>query len=177
MTTSAASRSLACSPPDVDYTPEPHHIAIAEAVREVCKGFPDEYWSSCDEEHRFPTDFYEVMARNGWVGMAFPEELGGGGLGITEAAIVLHEIAASGAAMNGCTPLHLTMFALQPVVKFGSDRLKEAFVRPAAAGELHVAFGITEPDAGTDTSRIRTSAKRDGSGWVINGQKIWTTKA
>ena len=91
---------------------------------------------------------------------------------------MLHEIAASGAAMNGCSAVHLTVFGLNPVVKFGSDRLKDTFLPRAAAGELHVAFGVTEPDAGTDTGRISTRAVPDGKGgWTIHGRKIWTSKA
>jgi acyl-CoA dehydrogenase len=154
------------------------HASIAEAVDRVCTAFDDTYWSKCDTDHRFPTEFYDAMAAGGWVGVAIPEEYGGGGGGITEAAIVLNRVAASGAAMNGSSALHLTMFGLNPVVKFGNDRLKSAFLPRAATGELHVAFGVTEPDAGTDTSKISTRAigQVDGS-WRVRGRKIWTTKA
>ena len=118
------------------------------------------------------------MADGGWLGIVIPEEYGGGGQGITEGAIVLNRIAASGAGMNGCTALHLTMFGLNPVVKFGNDQLKQTFLPRAAAGDLHVAFGVTEPDAGTDTSRITTRAVEDGmGGWIVSGRKIWTSKA
>jgi acyl-CoA dehydrogenase len=150
---------------------------ISGAVREVCSGFDDGYWSSCDHDHRFPWEFYAKMAEGGWLGVAIPEDYGGGGRGITEAAIVLKEVAASGAAMNGCSAIHLTIFGLNPVVVFGNDRLKSTFLPRAAAGELHVAFGVTEPDAGTDTSRITTRAVADGDGWRVNGRKIWTSKA
>ena len=154
------------------------HVAIAEGVDRVCSRFDDAYWSACDTEHRFPWDFYDEMARGGWVGIAIPAEYGGGGGGITEAAIVLNRVAASGAAMNGSSALHLTMFGLNPVVKFGNDRLKSTFLPRAASGELHVAFGVTEPDAGTDTSRITTRAVEVGPGrFSIRGRKIWTTKA
>ena len=140
--------------------------------------FDDEYWASRDSQHEFPWDFYNVMASAGWLGIAMPEEYGGGGRGITEAAIILREVAASGAAMNGCSALHLTIFGLNPVVKFGNDRLKSEFIPRAAAGELHVAFGVTEPDAGTDTSRVSTRAEPDGKGgYIVRGRKIWTTKA
>jgi acyl-CoA dehydrogenase len=152
--------------------------AIADAVRAVCSGFDDDYWAGCDAEHRFPWDFYNVMAAGGWVGIAMPETYGGGGRGITEAAVVLREVAASGAAMNGCSALHLTIFGLNPVIKFGSDRLKDSFLPRACAGDLHVAFGVTEPDAGTDTSKITTRAEPDGrGGYVVRGRKIWTSKA
>ncbi len=162
----------------MDFTPDPDHLAIAEAVDRVCAGFDDAYWAACDTDHRFPWEFYKVMAEGGWIGIAIPEEYGGGGRGITEGALVLNRVAASGAAHNGSAALHLTMFGLNPVVKFGSDRLKEAFLPRAAAGDLHVAFGVTEPDAGTDTSRISTRAEEDGHGnYVVHGRKIWTTKA
>jgi acyl-CoA dehydrogenase len=162
----------------MDFTPDDDHEAIAAAVRKVCAGFDDDYWARCDAEHAFPWDFHRLMAEGGWLGVAIPEEYGGGGRGITEAAIVLREVARSGAAMNGCSALHLTIFGLNPVVRFGSERLKQAYLPRAAAGDLHVAFGVTEPDAGTDTARIRTRAEPDGrGGYVVHGRKIWTTKA
>jgi acyl-CoA dehydrogenase len=162
----------------VDFRENEDHAAIAEAVRAICVKFDDDYWSACDQEHRFPWEFYNVMAEGGWLGIAMPEEYGGGGLGITEASILLREVAASGAAMNGCTALHLTMFGLNPVQRFGSDRLKEAYLPRAVSGELHVSFGVTEPDAGTDTSRITTRAEPDGKGgYVVHGRKLWMTKA
>jgi acyl-CoA dehydrogenase len=155
----------------------PDHEQIARAIRERIVDFDDDYWSACDQEHRFPWDFFNALAADGWVGIAIPEEYGGGGGGVTEAAILLREIAASGAAMNGCTALHLNVFGLQPVIKYGNERLKKTFLPPAAAGDLHVAFAVTEPDAGTDTSRIKTRAVHDGENWRISGQKIWTSKA
>jgi len=162
----------------MDFSENPDHIAIAEAVRALCAGFPDEYWRRCEAAHEFPWDFYRAMAAGGWVGIALPEKYGGGGQGIQEASIVLREVAASGAAMNGCSALHLTIFGLNPVVVFGSEKLKQAFLPRAAAGELHVAFGVTEVDAGTDTSRVATRAEPDGrGGYVVRGQKVWTTKA
>lgn len=162
----------------MDFTPNEDHELIADAVDARCAEFDDSYWLACEEEHRFPWDFYAAMAKDGWLGMALPEEYGGGGRGITEASILMRKIAASGAAMNGCSALHLTVFGLQPVVKFGNDRLKETFLPRAVAGDLHVAFGVTEPNAGTDTSKIATRATRaPGGGWTISGQKIWTTKA
>jgi acyl-CoA dehydrogenase len=162
----------------VDFSDDDDLAAISEAVRNACRKFDDDYWSHCDAQHEFPWDFYRVMAEGGWLGVAMPEQYGGGGRGITEAATVLREVAASGAAMNGCSALHLTIFGLNPVVKFGSDQLKDAFLPRAVTGDLHVAFGVTEPDAGTDTSRITTRAEPDGrGGYVVHGRKTWTTKA
>jgi len=151
---------------------------IADGVRKVCASFDDDYWAKCDREHQFPQEFYARMAEGGWLGIAIPKEYGGGGQGISEAAVMMREIARSGAAMNGCSALHLTVFGLNPVVRFGNERLKSEFLPRAVAGDLHVAFGVTEPDAGTDTSRITTRAEQDGKGgWKITGRKIWTTKA
>jgi acyl-CoA dehydrogenase len=157
---------------------EADHELIAAGVRRVCGAFDDAYWRACEREHRFPWEFHDRLAEGGWVGIALPEEYGGGGRGITEAAIVLREVAASGAGMNGCSAVHLTVFGLNPVVRFGNERLRREFLPRAACGELHVAFGVTEPDAGTDTSRITCRADPDGEGgWRISGRKIWTTKA
>ena len=168
----------ACDTGDVDFRPNDDHAAIIEGVDRVCSDFDDEYWTTCDTEHTFPWEFYEAMAAGGWVGICIPEEFGGGGCGITEGALVLNRVAASGAGMNGSTALHLTMFGLNPVVKFGNDELKSTYLPRAATGDLHVAFGVTEPDAGTDTSRISTRAVDDGmGGFVVSGRKIWTSKA
>lgn len=156
---------------------DPDHALIARTIRERLTEFDDDYWLACDRDHRFPWEFFTAMAKDGWVGIAVPEEYGGGGQGVTEAAILMREVAASGAAMNGCTALHMNVFGLQPVIKYGNERLKDTFLPRAAAGDLHVAFAVTEPDAGTDTSRIKTRAVRDGDGWRITGQKIWTSKA
>lgn len=159
-------------------TEETDRAAIAAAVRHACADFDDDYWSRCDREHRFPSEFYRRLAEGGWIGIALPEAFGGGGRGITEAAIVLREVAASGAAMNGCSAIHLTIFGLNPVVRFGNERLKAHVLPRACTGDLHVAFGVTEADAGTDTSRVATRAVPDGTGgWVVTGRKIWTSKA
>jgi acyl-CoA dehydrogenase len=161
----------------VDFTPDEDHEAIADAVRKVCAGFGDDYWSRCDAEHEFPWEFYEAMADGGWIGVALPVVYGGGGLGITEASIVLEEVAASGAAMNGCSALHTSIFGMNPVVKHGSDALRDQYLPEVVAGRLHVAFGVTEPDAGTDTTRISTRAILDGDRYLVRGRKVWMTKA
>ena len=150
---------------------------IRAAVRKICSDYPDEYWAEKDEKHEFPWDFYDVMAEAGWIGIAIPEAYGGSGMGITEASLVLGEVAASGAAMNGATPLHLSMFGMEPVVKYGSEDMKQTYLPRVASGDLHVAFGVTEPDAGTDTTSIATAARREGDNYVVRGRKVWTTKA
>lgn len=161
----------------MDFSTSDEHEDIRDAVRQVCRGFGNDYWRSCDEEHRFPWDFYEAMAKGGWVGVCIPEEYGGGGRGITEASIVLEEVAASGAAMNGCSALHLSIFGMNPVVRHGSLEMRQRYLPRVAAGELHVAFGVTEPTSGTDTSAIKTTAERRGDQYIVRGQKVWTTKA
>lgn len=161
----------------MDFEESEEHGLIRAAVRKVCAGFPDEYWSKCDADHEFPWAFYDAMAAAGWIGVAIPEAYGGSGRGITEASIVLGEVAASGAAMNGATPLHLSMFGMEPVVKFGSEAMKQKYLPDVARGALHVAFGVTEPDAGTDTTSISTFARRDGDHYIVRGRKVWTTKA
>ena len=136
----------------MDFSPNADHEAIREGIQRICADFPDEYWLQKDTDHEFPWDFYDKLAEGGWVGMAIPTEYGGGGQGITEASIMLEEIAASGAAMNGCSAVHLSVFGMEPLRKYGSPELVAEILPRVASGELHVAFGVTEPDAGTDTT-------------------------
>ena len=153
------------------------HELIREGVRKLCSQFPDTYWDACDSEHRFPHEFYRAMADGGWIGVAIPEQYGGGGRGITEASIVLEEVAASGAAMNGASAVHTSIFGMHPVVLHGSDEMRHRYLPAVAAGDLQVAFGVTEPNAGTDTTSITTRAVRDGDRYLVSGQKVWTSKA
>lgn len=161
----------------MDFSQSADHEAIREGIRRVCADFDDDYWSAKDQAHEFPWDFYQRLAEGGWIGIAIGEEYGGGGQGITEASIMLEEIAASGAAMNGCSAVHLSIFGMEPVRRYGSPELAGEVLPRVAAGELHVAFGVTEPDAGTDTSSITTRAVRDGDEYVVTGAKVWTSKA
>jgi acyl-CoA dehydrogenase len=161
----------------MEFGTDPVHEGIREGIRTICRKFPDEYWRDHDRAHEVPQDFYDVLADHGWIGVAIPEEYGGGGRGITEASIVLEEIAASGAAMNGCSAVHLSIFGMNPVVKHGSDELRGRTLPEVASGRLHVAFGVTEPDAGTDTTAIQTRAVLDGDQYVVHGRKVWTSKA
>ena len=150
---------------------------IREGVRDVCRQFDSEYWQRHDREHEFPWEFYAAMAEGGWIGIAIPQEYGGGGAGIGEAAVVMEEVAASGAAMNGASSIHLSVFGMNPVVKFGSAEMRRKYLPRVADGSLHVAFGVTEPDAGLDTTSIRTAARRDGDRYLVRGRKVWTSKA
>ena len=153
------------------------HRAIRDGVRQVCRQFPDAYWRERDAAHEFPWEFHDALAAGGWIGIAIPEEFGGGGAGISEAAIVVEEVAASGAAMNGASAIHLAIFGMNPVVKHGSAAMKQKYLPEVAGGRLHVAFGVTEPDAGTDTTGITTRAVLRGDRYVVRGRKVWTTKA
>jgi acyl-CoA dehydrogenase len=150
---------------------------IRDAVVALCRRFPDDYWADCERDHRFPDEFYAAMAAGGWIAIAIPERYGGGGQGIRHAAAVLEEVAASGACMNGASAVHLSIFGMHPVVLHGTEEMRRRFLPAIVDGSLHVAFGVTEPDAGTDTTKITTRAVPDGDGYVINGRKVWTTKA
>jgi acyl-CoA dehydrogenase len=150
---------------------------VRKAVRALAARFDDDYRAQLDELAEFPWEFYNAFAEAGWLGIAIPEQYGGAGLGISAAASLLYEISASGAGMNGCSPFHLTIFGLNLVAHHGGDELCHELLPRAADGSLHVCFAITEPDAGSDTTRIRTRARRDGSDWVLDGRKVWITKA
>ncbi|MGV9866155.1 acyl-CoA dehydrogenase family protein [Rhodococcus koreensis] len=151
--------------------------ALRAAARELARSFSNDYWAERDEKCEFPWEFYNAFAENGWLGIAIPEEYGGGGQGIFEASLLLEEIAASGAGMNGCSTMHLTIFGLNTIVKHGSEELRQEILPAAADGSLHVCFAVTEPDAGTDTTRISSFAKRVEGGYIIKGRKVWITKA
>jgi len=162
---------------EVNFSEDDEQLMIRESIRRLCADFTDDYWRKCDEAHQFPWDFYSSMAGAGWIGIAIPEKYGGSGRGVTEAAIILEEVAASGAAMNGATAIHLSIFGLHPMVKHGSEEMCRRFLPRVVQGDLHVAFGVTEPDAGADTTRIRTFARRENGRYLVKGRKVWTSKA
>jgi acyl-CoA dehydrogenase len=151
-------------------------LEIIKGVRALCERFPDEYWRGHDSRHEFPHEFYKAVAEAGYLGIAIPEEYGGSGLGITEAALVMREVAYAG-AMNAASSIHLGIFGLTPVVRYGSEELKRRTLPRTISGEMHVSFAVTEPDAGNDITHIKTFARRDGDYYVINGRKVFTTKA
>jgi acyl-CoA dehydrogenase len=155
----------------------PEQLEIREAVARLCERFGDDYWLKKDSEGGFPHEFHRAMAEGGWLGVAMPEAYGGAGLGITEAAIVMQAVAQSGAGFSGASAVHMNIFGLHPVVVFGSDEQKERFLPPLIAGQEKACFAVTEPDAGLDTTRLKTRATRDGNGYVITGRKIWTSTA
>jgi acyl-CoA dehydrogenase len=161
----------------LDFELTPAQEEIIRQVRAVCAHYPDEYWRERDAQAEFPGDFFAAIAKAGYLGVAIPEEYGGSGLGITEAALVLREVAASGAAMAGASAIHLSIFGVSPLVFHGSDEQKRRYLPKVVSGEIQVAFSITEPDAGNDITHIKTAARRDGDYYLINGRKVFTTKA
>ncbi|MBU6155658.1 MAG: acyl-CoA/acyl-ACP dehydrogenase [Alphaproteobacteria bacterium] len=151
--------------------------AIVDAVGRICERFDDAYWLACDTEHRFPEAFVKAMAEGGFLGIAMPQEFGGSGLGVTEAAAMMHRIASSGAGMAGVSAVHVNIFGPHPVAVFGTEAQKQRMLTPLIKGETRCCFGVTEPDAGLDTASIKTKAERRGDTWIVNGRKMWTTTA
>jgi acyl-CoA dehydrogenase len=150
---------------------------IVRQVRVLCEKFDDEYWRERDSKAEFPHDFYKAVADAGYLGVAIPEAYGGSGLGITEAALVMKEVAGSGGAMAAASAIHLSIFGVSPIVFHGTEEQKRRFLPPVVRGEVHAAFAVTEPDAGNDITHIKTAARREGDYYVINGRKVFTTKA
>ena len=161
----------------MDFTPDPQLEEITNEAARLAAAFDDDYWLDHDERKAFPWDFYEAFADQGWLGIVIPETYGGAGLGVLQAGALLRSVAASAGAMNAASTLHLSIFGMGPVIHHGSEELKRKYLPPTARGELHVSFGVTEDDAGTDTSRIRTTARREAGRWVVDGKKVWNTKA
>jgi len=161
----------------VDFELSEDQATIRRAVAELAAKFDDQYWMDKDDAHEFPTEFYKAFADGGWLGITIPEEYGGAGMGITEASILLEEVAASGGGMNAASSMHLSIFGMHPVIVHGSAEMKSETLPRIVTGDLHVCFGVTEPDAGLDTTRITTFARREGSDYVVSGRKVWISKA
>jgi acyl-CoA dehydrogenase len=150
---------------------------IRESVVRVCAQFDAEYWRRNDETGDFPEAFVKAMTDGGWLGTAMPVELGGSGLGLQEAATMMQAVAQSGAGFSGASALHLNIFGPMPVVKFGSEEQKRKHIPRLISGEDRMCFGVTEPDAGLDTTSLTTKAVRTNDGYVISGRKMWTSNA
>ncbi len=148
----------------------------AEILRQ-CARFGDDYWLRKEREAKFPEEFYQSMVETGWVGIAMPEEYGGAGLGITEAALMMQAVAESGACLSGASAIHMNIFGLNPVVVFGTDAQKRRMLPPLIQGRDKACFAVTEPNVGLNTTQLRTRAERRGERYVVNGQKIWTSTA
>jgi acyl-CoA dehydrogenase len=150
---------------------------IREAVSRLCAGFGDAYWLERERAGGFPEEFYGAVARDGWLGIAMPEEYGGAGLGIGEAATMMQAVAQSGAGFSGASALHMNIFGLNPVVRFGTAEQKQRFLPPLIRGAEKACFAVTEPDVGLDTTHIKTKAVRQGDHYVVSGSKIWISTA
>jgi acyl-CoA dehydrogenase len=158
---------------EIDLSPE--HEAIREGVKKVVDQFDDEYWSAREEEKTFPFAFHKAMADGGWLGITMPPELGGAGLGVTEAAIMMHTVTSGCGGYNSASTLHLNLFGPHAVVVFGNAEQKERMLKPLIAGTDRACFGVTEPDAGLDTTSISTFATKVPGGYRVTGRKIWTS--
>ncbi|MGH7047467.1 MAG: acyl-CoA dehydrogenase family protein [Stellaceae bacterium] len=150
---------------------------IRDAVLRLCRRFGDDYWLDRDSAGGFPHDFHRAMAEAGWLGIAMPQEYGGSGLGISEAVVLMQAVAESGAGFSGASAIHMNIFGLHPVVVFGTDEQKRRFLPPLIAGREKTCFAVTEPDAGLDTTRLKTRAERRGDHYVLSGRKIWISTA
>lgn len=152
-------------------------LAIQDAILKLSADFDADYWLDRDTTGEFPQEFVDAVCEGGWFGIAMPEEYGGSGLGITEATIMMQAIAESGAGYTGASAVHLNIFGLNPVVIFGTDEQKERMLPPLIRGDDCACFGVTEPNAGLDTTSIQVRAERTGDGYIISGQKHWTSMA
>ncbi|WP_374452975.1 acyl-CoA dehydrogenase family protein [Phenylobacterium sp.] len=151
--------------------------AIVESVSRLCAQFDADYWRRTDETGDFPEEFVAAMAAGGWLGTAMPAELGGAGLGLTEAALVMQAVTQSGAGFSGASAMHLNIFGPMPIVRYGSQELRNRAIPRLMSGEDKICIGITEPDSGLDTTSLTTRATRTNDGYVISGRKVWTTMA
>ena len=160
---------------DFEFTEEQE--AIRDSIARLCSKYDDDYWLERDRKGGFPDDFVADLAKDGWLGIAMPPEYGGAGLGVTEAALMMQTIAQSGGAMAAASSVHINLFGPNPIVVHGTEEQRQRFLPPLIAGKDRTCFGVTEPNAGLDTSSIETKAEKTNSGWVVNGRKIWTSTA
>jgi acyl-CoA dehydrogenase len=160
---------------DFGFTQE--QAQIREAIGRICARFDDAYWLKKDKAGGFPTELHQALARDGWLGIAMPEEYGGSGLGITEAAVMMQAIAESGAGFSGASAVHMNIFGLNPVVVFGNKSQKQRMLPPLIAGKERACFAVTEPNTGLNTKSIKTEAVKKGRKYIVTGQKVWISTA
>lgn len=153
------------------------HREIRDAILKICARFDAEYWLEKDRDGGFPVDFHQALAEAGWLGICIPQQYGGAGLGITEAAIMMQAIAESGAGMSGASAVHMNIFGLNPVVEFGSEAQKQRMLPPLIAGRERACFAVTEPDTGLNTTQLKLRAERHGDHYVLNGTKTFISTA
>jgi acyl-CoA dehydrogenase len=162
---------------NVDFELSEDQRTIRNAVLKHCSRFPDDYWLERDHDGVFPSDFHQSMAEAGWLGLAMPEEVGGAGLGITEAAILMTAVAESGGGMAAASSIHGPVFSMQPVALFGTEEQRQRMIAPVLSGEDLICFAVTEPNTGLDTTKLKTRAERRDGGYLVNGEKIWISVA
>ena len=161
----------------MDFALSPEQKSIKSSIERICDRFGDDYWLNKDREGGFPHELYRALADDGWLGICIPEAYGGSGLGITEAAIMAQAISRSGAGMSGASAVHINIFGLNPVVVFGTEEQKRRMLPPMVQGLEKACFGVTEPDAGLNTTHLKTRARRNGDHYVVDGQKVWISTA
>ena len=152
-------------------------LDVRESIEKICSNFPDEYWAERDENGLYPHELHAALAKDGWIGIALPEELGGAGLGISEATMMLQTISQSGAGMGGAQSIHANVYATQPIARFATAEQRESMLSGLIRGEWRTCFGVTEPNTGLETLKLKTQAVRDGDDYLISGQKIWISSA
>jgi len=150
---------------------------IIDSIARLCQRFPEDYWLKRDKEGGFPADFHQALAKDGWLGIAMPEEYGGAGLGITEAALMMQTIAQSGAGFSGASAVHMNIFGLNPVVVFGTEAQKRRMLPPLIEGGHRACFAVTEPNTGLNTKKLKVKAEKRNGNYIISGQKVWISTA
>ena len=161
----------------MDFSLTPEQNSIRDSIARICARFDDAYWLQRDTEGGFPQDFYDAIAADGWLGICIPEDCGGSGLGITEAALMMSTIAQSGAGMSGASAVHMNIFGLNPVAVFGSPEQRQRMLPPIAQGRDKACFAVTEPNTGLNTTQLKLRAQRQGDRYVVDGQKVWISTA
>lgn len=159
----------------MDFDLSDDQIAIREAVSSVVQRFDADYWLERDEDGEFPHEFHAAMADAGWLGITMPEQYGGAGLGVTEASIMMHEVVSNGGGLAAASTVHINLFGPHPIVVFGNEEQKARWIPRLVAGDDKCCFGVTEPDAGLNTTQIKTFAEKVDGGYIVNGQKVWTS--
>lgn len=161
----------------MDFSLTSDQESIRDAISKICAQFNDEYWLVKDRDGGFPHDLHRALAKDGWLGICIPEQYGGSGLGITEAAIMMQAISESGAGLTGASAVHMNIFGLNPVVVFGTEEQKQRMLPPLVQGEEKACFAVTEPNIGLNTTQLKTKAERRGDHYLLNGTKAWISTA
>jgi len=161
----------------MDFALTPEQEELQASIRKLCRPFDDTYWLERDKAGGFPVDFHQAFAKGGWLGICIPEDYGGSGLGVADAAIMMRTVAESGAGMSGCSAIHINVFGLNPVVVFGTEEQKKRMLPPMVQGSERSCFAVTEPNTGLNTTQLKTLAVRKGDRYVVNGSKVWISTA